>query len=261
MAYSLGEELMKTAAVIQARMGSTRLPGKSLVEIAGQPLLGHVIDRTKACQLVHEVVLATTIEPEDTALIALAGAKGIGSYRGSVDDVLDRFYQAALSVRADNVVRITADDPFKDPEVIDLVIQRLLDRPELDYASNTMIPTFPEGLDVEVFRFSALAKAWRESRLMSEREHITPYIWKNPSLFRLENVAHGCDLSKLRWTLDYEADLAFTRAVYHRLYSGRIFGMGEILRLLEAEPNLALINTGIQRNAGYLKSTQNEQKT
>ncbi len=249
---------MKTAAIIQARMGSTRLPGKSLVDIAGQPLLGHVIDRAKACRLVQEVVLATTTGPEDAVLIALAEAKGIGSYRGSVDDVLDRFYQAAVAVGADIVVRITADDPFKDPEVMDRVIQRLLDRPELDYASNTITPTYPEGLDVEVVRFTALARAWREARLPSEREHMTPYIWKNPALFEQENVTHSCDLSKLRWTLDYEADLAFARAVYQRLYTGRVFGMAEILQLLEAEPDLARINTGFERNAGYLKSTRNE---
>lgn len=249
---------MKTVAIIQARMGSTRLAGKSLLDIEGQPLLGHVIDRTKASRLVDEVVLATTTGVEDAVLVSYAQSKGINAFRGSVHDVLDRFYQAALASHADVIVRITADDPFKDPEVIDLVIRRLLDSPELDYASNTITPTYPEGLDVEVIRFPALAKAWREAKLPSEREHMTPYIWKNPTIFKIANVVHEKDLSKLRWTLDYDADLEFARVIYRRLYRGQVFGMGEILGLLAAEPDLAQINTGFVRNAGYFNSTKNE---
>ena len=252
---------MKIVAIIQARMGSTRLPGKSLVDIAGQALLGHVIDRAKACRLVNAVVLATTSGKEDAVLAAYARDKGVGCYQGSADDVLDRYYQAAVTVGADVVVRITADDPFKDPVVVDHVISQLLAAPELDYASNTIKPTYPEGLDVEVVRFSALARAWREAKLPSEREHVTPYIWKNPGIFRILNVTQAVDLSAMRWTLDYAADLEFARAVYGRLYRGYPFGMEEILRLLESEPALAGINGGVVRNAGYLNSIINEKSS
>lgn len=252
---------MRVVAIIQARMSSQRLPGKSLMEIAGQPLLGHVIDRVRASETVEEVVLATTTEAVDQALVDYAGQKGTTAFCGSVQDVLDRFYHAAVSARADIVVRVTADDPFKDPDVVDRVVRRLLGDDGLDYASNTIRPTYPEGLDIEAFRFPALARAWAEARQPSEREHVTPYLWKNPSLFRIENVAHSTDLSAMRWTIDYERDLLFAREVYRRLYRGQVFRMDEILRLLRDEPELATVNTGFERNAGYLASVQEENKT
>jgi spore coat polysaccharide biosynthesis protein SpsF len=252
---------MRIVAIIQVRMGSTRLPGKSLTDIAGQSLLAHVIDRVDASANVQQMVVATTTGPEDDVIEQLAREKQVACYRGSPTDVLDRYYQAARQAQADVIVRITADDPFKDPDVIDLVVSSLLADPAIDYASNTMEPTFPEGLDVEAFRFSALERAWREARLPSEREHVTPYIWKHPELFRLVSVRHREDLSKLRWTLDYEEDLRFAREVYRRLYHGQVFEMQEILQLLEEEPQLAAINSGFQRNAGYNQSLQKEQST
>ena len=252
---------MKIVAIIQARMGSQRLRGKSLADIAGQPLLGHVIDRVRGSKLINDVVLATTDQPVDMALVEYCATKNVQSYRGSVDDVLDRYYHAAMRGGADVVVRVTADDPFKDPEVIDHVIGELIADPETDYASNTIKPTFPEGLDTEVFRFSSLDRAWREAKLPSEREHVTPYIWKNPAKFKVHSVEHPVDLSKMRWTLDYEKDLEFARAVYARLYKGNVFLMQSILKLLEAEPAIAAINQGFERNAGYLKSLSKEKST
>jgi spore coat polysaccharide biosynthesis protein SpsF len=203
--------------------------------------------------------VATTEAPEDQAIIEFARGSSVGSFEGSTHDVLDRFYQAARLHRADIIVRITADDPFKDPGVIDLIVDALGDDPSLDYASNTLEPTFPEGIDVEVFTMVALEKAWNEAALTSEREHVTPYIWKHPEKFRLKSVRHGVDLSALRWTLDYEEDLRFTTEIYHRLYRGQVFGMQEILDLLEAEPALKTINTGIVRNAGYLAHVSREE--
>jgi spore coat polysaccharide biosynthesis protein SpsF len=240
-------------------MGSQRLPGKSLVDICGKPLLGRIIDRVAASRLVDALVVATTTSPEDDPLVDLSRRKGAGVFRGSADDVLDRFYKAAREYAADIVIRITADDPFKDPDVIDLVVGNLLDDAALDYASNTIEPTFPEGLDVEAFRFSALARAWEEATLPSEREHVTPFIWKQPDRFRIKNVRNVADLSRLRWTLDYPEDLEFTREIYSRLEGGGIFKMNTILRLLADEPQLARINAGFSRNAGYLKSLQSEQ--
>ena len=249
---------MKISAIIQARMGSTRLPGKVLMDIAGKPLLGHVIERTRASRLVNSIVLATTRNSADEALRKLADNYEITSYAGSGEDVLDRYYQAATQHKSEIIVRITADDPFKDPEVIDEVVQPLLEFPALDYVSNTLAPSYPEGLDVEAFRYSALEKAWNEARLMSEREHVTPYIWNNPERFQLKNVSLAQDMSALRWTLDYEQDLEFARAVYGRLYRGQVFRMLEILRLLKEHPELAAINHGIARNAGYALSVEKD---
>ena len=156
------------------------------------------------------------------------------------------------------VVRITGDDPFKDPEVIDLIVGHLLAHKELDYVSNTIDPTYPEGVDTEAFTFEALERTWREAKLLSEREHVTPYIYKNPEKFAFQNIRHKNDLSHLRWTIDYEEDLRFAREVCSRLDGKSNFTMGDILALLEKEPELANINRGIERNAGYQASLERE---
>lgn len=249
---------MKITGIIQARMNATRLPGKVLLDICGKTLLEHIIKRVKKSKFIDSLVLATTSNPCDKVLIGLARQIGINSYAGSEEDVLDRFYQAARLFGAGIIVRLTADDPFKDPQVIDTVVDYFL-KNNLDYASNTIKPTYPEGLDVEVFPFSALEKAWRQACKASEREHVTPYIWNHPQLFKLANVENNTDLSHLRWTLDYEEDLLFAREVYKRLYHGNVFLMNDILALLKKEPDLEKINRGFERNAGYKKSLQQEQ--
>ncbi len=248
--------------IIQARMGSTRLPGKALADLAGAPFLARVIERMQHAETLDALVLATTTDPTDDPLVDLAEHLGVAVYRGSVEDVLDRFTQAARQAEAALIVRITADDPFKDPQVTDHAVRLWLAQPEaLDYVSNTLEPTYPEGLDIEVFTRAALERAWREARLPSEREHVTPYLWKHPDRFRILNFKHERDLSHLRWTVDYPEDLAFARAVYQRLYRpGEVFLMEDILRLLEAEPSLAQINTGIRRNEGYLKSLAEDER-
>jgi spore coat polysaccharide biosynthesis protein SpsF len=247
-------------AIIQARMGSTRLPEKTLADLHGKSLLERVIDRAAAIRGVERVVVATTELPEDDPIAACAAGCGIGVYRGPVDDVLARFAGAARMVGASVIVRITADDPFKSPEVCSRVLAEFLRRaPDVDYVSNTVEPTWPEGLDVEVFSRKALERADREAGLRSEREHVTPYIYGHPDRFRNVQVKHSEDLSALRWTLDYPEDLAFARAVYERLDRGPIFDMDSILALLDAEPALKDMNRGFLRNAGYLKSLAEEQ--
>jgi spore coat polysaccharide biosynthesis protein SpsF len=203
-------------------------------------------------------LVATTSELADEPIVSLAHECGVSTYLGSVEDVLDRYYQAARMVGADIIVRVTADDPFKDPVVIDEVAGRLLVDPLLDYASNTLEPSYPEGLDIEVFTFSALERAWREASLLSDREHVTPYIWRSPQSFRLANVRCSTDLSALRWTVDYEQDLRFAREIYARLYRGHVFLMDEILTLLDSEPWLTEINGGFERNAGYFASLEKQ---
>jgi spore coat polysaccharide biosynthesis protein SpsF (cytidylyltransferase family) len=236
--------------IVQARMGSTRLPGKTLIDICGQPLLAHILHRVSHARRIQKLVVATTTLPSDDAIVALCGRLQIPSFRGSDGDVLDRYYQCARIYGAEVIVRITADDPFKDPEVIDLIITELL-KANFDYVSNTIEPTYPEGLDIEVFSFAALERAWQEARLPSEREHVTPYIWKHPEIFKSANIRHRADLSHLRWTLDYEEDLRFTREVYARLHQKGVFLMNDILALLQAEPELSKINQDIEPNAGY----------
>ncbi len=248
------------AAVIQARVGSTRLPGKVLMKLGTKTLLEHVIERVQASRLVEDIIVATTTSPQDKPILDLAKGLGVNGFSGSPEDVLDRFYKAATRYKADVIVRITADDPFKDPQVIDKVIGRYMeDEGGLDYVSNTIIPTYPEGLDVEVFSSPALERAWQEAQKTSDREHVTPYIWGNPDKFRLAGVTHNQDLSNMRWTIDYPQDMEFAREVYHRLYNpDRIFLMEDILKLLEEEPGLADVNQGIIRNAGYNKSIKEE---
>lgn len=243
------------AAIIQARMGSTRLPNKTLEDLHGKTLLDRVIDRAAAIPGVDSVVVATTIEPADDVIEKRCSERNVTVWRGSVDDVLNRFVEAARFVGADVIVRVTADDPFKDPWVAgDVLREFLTHRSEVDYVSNTLEPTWPEGLDIEVFSREALEGAAAEATLRSDHEHVTPFIYNNPQRFRIRQVRHTVDLSSLRWTLDYAEDLAFARAVYTRLDRGDIFSMHDILALLEREPTLGEINKGFTRNAGYAKS-------
>ena len=247
----------RVLALVQARLGSTRLPGKALMKIAGHPMLSHVIARALAVPGVDEVVLATTVSPEDEALVEVARSQGVASVRGSVEDVLDRVHATLLEYPADSVLRVTADCPLLDPEVSGLVVKNYLaHREEADYVSNVQPVTYPDGLDTEVFAAAALERAWREARLPSHREHVTTYIRDRRNGFRIRNVAHGEDLSRHRWTVDEPRDLEFVRAVYAELApdGARVFGMREVLELLRARPGLSALNAGIERNEGLARS-------
>jgi spore coat polysaccharide biosynthesis protein SpsF len=233
-------------------MGSTRLPGKALADICGTPLLGHILKRTRVARAVDSVVVATTDAPEDQAILDLAAEYGVHGFAGSRDDVLDRSYRCAREAGADVVVRVTADDPLKDPRVIDRAVGLLHDNRSVDYVSNTIRPTFPEGLDVEVFTFGALERAWSQATLSSDREHVTPYIWRHPSRFNVMNFEHEADLSHLRWTIDHHNDLAFARAVYTELDRDGLFYLEDVLRVLERNPALSELTHSARRNEGYL---------
>lgn len=249
---------MRVTVIVQARMGSSRFPGKVLAEIAGRPMLQHVVERAARIHAANEVVLATSDDPGNRPLLDLAARLGVPAYAGSESDVLDRYYQAAKRCGSDVIVRITADCPLLDPEVSSDVV-RTFAGGEFDYVTNCLPPTYPDGLDTEVFSFAALERAWREASLESEREHVTPYIWKNPGKFRIRNVRGSRDLSHLRWTVDHADDLAFVRSIYARL-EGRetTFGMDDVLRLLETEAGLADINRDHSRNEGYVQSVAHD---
>jgi spore coat polysaccharide biosynthesis protein SpsF len=252
--------MSKTAAIIQARTGSTRLPAKTLRILHDRTLLGHVIERVAAARLIGEIIVATSTNAADDLIEELARRMGIGIFRGSETDVLARYHGAASACGADVVVRVTADDPFKDPEIIDHAVS-LLASGKYDYCSNTIIPTYPEGIDIEAFTFDALDKAHREAVLTSEREHVTPYIWKRPERFRTHNFKNNEDLSGLRWTIDYQDDFEFAQAVYRRLCpSKRIFLMRDVLDLLRREPALGVSSTQVVRNEGYHKMLAKEKQ-
>ncbi len=242
--------------IVQARMGSTRLPGKVMREIGGRPMLWHVVTRLAAASLVEKVVVATTEDESDDRIAGWCGENGICCHRGSVNDVLDRYFYAALAARARTIVRITSDCPFLDPELVDRAVRRFGEG-GLDYVS--IDPSFPDGLDAEVFSFAALEKAYMQAALSSEREHVTPYIWKNPAAFRICKIHCENDLSKMRWTVDDERDLTLVSAIYDGIGGeGRIFHMDEILRFLETNPSLLRINADIGRNEGYARSLKED---
>ena len=244
------------AAIIQSRMGSSRLPGKTLADLNGKPMLERFIERVRASRRVREVIIATTNEPRDDVLAEFARERGLRVYRGSERDVLDRFYQAAKQYGVETIVRVTPDCPLIDPGVIDAVVEKHRSG-DYDYTSNTVRHTFPDGLDVEVFSFAALERAWKEASQATEREHVTPYL-KRPERFKLGSLESSEDLSACKWSVDTDRDLAFAREVYSRLSSnGRIFPWNEILELVRKEPALAAINQESIVNEGYYKSLLN----
>lgn len=247
---------MKTIALIQARMSSSRLPGKVLLDISGQPMLLHVIHRAKQAKSVDLVAVITSTHADDDAIEMLCKENNIPCFRGSLDDVLDRYYQAAIHFQADIIVRLTADCPLLDPLIVEKVV-RTFHESSLDYVSNTLESTYPDGLDTEVFRFETLEKAWKEARLKSEREHVTAYIYNHPELFRLGSVKQEQDLSSLRWTVDTFRDLEFVRIIYN-FFKDVEFGMYEILKLMKEHPEVTKLNSGQQRNEGYQKSLQED---
>lgn len=249
---------MKVLAVIQARMNSSRLPNKVLAELDGKPLLEILIERTSQSRNITKIIVATTNTTKDDVLVDWLARKKINFFRGNELDVLDRYYQCALLHQADIVVRLTADDPLKDPSIIDRAIELLIQNDELDYVSNTINPTFPEGLDVEVFRIYALEKAHKEATLQSDREHVTPYIWRNADYFHLHNFVNSEDLSGWRWTVDRACDLDFIRALIRGMGKGYLVGFQEIVSYIKKNPNILNINAGISRNEGYLKSLKQE---
>jgi len=250
------EKIPHIVAIIQARMGSTRLPGKVMAEICGRPMLAWVIERVKRSKTLDNICLATTKKLEDKQLIDLATRLRTRTFAGSVDDVLDRFYYAAIEMNADVIIRVTADCPLHDPSVIDRVVKVFLEN-EYDYVSNTISPTFPNGVDTEVFSMESLSIAWREAKWKSEREHVTPFIKKHQNKFRLFNVEYEKDLSSLRWTVDEPADLDFVRVVSEHFHP-EFFGMEEIVELLHDRPELMKINEGFKRDEGYYKSLQED---
>jgi spore coat polysaccharide biosynthesis protein SpsF len=250
-------EAGKVVAVIQARAGSSRLPGKVLKPILGTPMLARMIERVQKANTLDAIVLATTDKPDDDATAALGASCGVGVFRGSETDVLDRMYRAAKGAGATAVVRLTGDCPLMDPKVIDDVVEKFQSE-GCDYTSTPR--NYPEGLDTEVFTFLALERAWNEAKLPSEREHVTPYIYTHPELFRCVEWRSGADdNSAMHWSVDTEADFQFVSKVYEALHKdGTVFGKDDVLALVHAHPELLEINKGGTGYEGYAKSLEED---
>jgi spore coat polysaccharide biosynthesis protein SpsF len=246
--------------ILQVRTSSSRLPRKALCPIIGRPMLSHQLERLRRARRLDRLVVATSGDLSDNGIQQLCESLAVECFRGSLEDVLDRFYQAAKSTGATDLVRLTGDCPLADPNIIDQVIDYYL-KSHLDYVSNTLEPTFPDGLDVEVFSFRCLEAAAHEARLPSHREHVTPFIYSQPQRFTLGNFRCARDLSHLRWTVDQAADLELIREIYHELYPANpAFGMDDILDLLGRRPELLTLNSELRRNAGLDKSSARDRE-
>jgi len=237
----------KIAAIIQARMTSIRLPGKVLMDIEGKPMLWHVISRLRFSKKLDDIILAIPDKKESDILEKFAREKKIKYFRGSEEDVLSRYYKTAKKFKVDVVVRITADCPLIDPEIVDRIIQKHLDS-GTDYTSNAFKRTFPRGLDVEVFNFKILEKTHQEAKGHYQREHVTPYIYENHKRFQLINVKNKINFYYMRWVVDEKKDLEFVREIYKKIsLKEKIFYMKDIVAILKKYPELMRINESVKQ--------------
>jgi spore coat polysaccharide biosynthesis protein SpsF len=238
----------KVLAIIQARMGSRRLPGKVLLDIGGEPMLARVVERTRRATSVEQVVVATTGDASDDPVAAFCRARGIDCFRGSSFDVLDRFYKAALFYEAKVIVRLTADCPVIDPTEIDRVV-RVFSEKGADFAANRLTPpwkrTYPIGLDTEVCSFTALERAWKEADKPHQREHVMPYLYEEEGRFRIHLLQYKEDYGSYRWTVDTPEDMELLRRIYSHFGNRDNFSWLEVVVLMQRQPELVQINAGV----------------
>ncbi len=245
-------------AILQARMSSTRLPGKVMKPILGLPMIERQIERLLRCKRIDQIVVATSNHQEDNIIKTLCNRIGIFCFRGDLENVLNRFYQAAKPYNPKHIIRLTGDCPLTDPVLIDELVDFYLER-QCDYASNCQEPTLPDGLDAEIFSFIVLEQTWRAAILPSQLEHVTSFIRAHPERYKIGHYKYYKDLSNFRWTVDELEDLEFVRRVYERLYpSNPEFQTEDIVALLEREPELLEINKHFKRNDGMKKSIEKD---
>lgn len=240
---------MNVVCIVQARVGSTRLPEKVLKKICGKTVLEHDIDRLKQVKNLNNLVIATTTLEDDNKIEKLVTKLGVDCFRGSSEDVLSRYYFAAKKYKADVIVRVTSDCPLIDYDTSDKIIKYYLDNlDKYDYLSNTIERTYPRGLDTEVFSFHALEKSHMEAKKKYEREHVTPYIYKNTDIFRVAQYKNEDDYSNYRWTLDTEEDYKLISIIYNNLYKkDKLFSFDDILKFIDENPYLIKINEHVQQ--------------
>lgn len=242
---------MKIAAIVQARTGSTRFPNKVFADLEGKPIIWHIFNRLSYSKYISNFILATTTNENDKRLVDWAKSNEIQYFQGSELDVLKRYFDASLAFEVDVIVRITADDPFKDPQIIDSVIEMFLAE-QLEFAYNNFPPSFPEGLDSEVFSFEALKLANSNASDPFEREHVTQYFYRNPAFFKQNNLLYKENISNLRLTIDTELDYLLAKEIYRHLYSPeKPFLLKDILDFFSANPGISNLNKNVKRSAMY----------
>ncbi|MBC8252321.1 MAG: glycosyltransferase family protein [Candidatus Nitrosopelagicus sp.] len=245
--------------IIQARMGSTRLPGKVMLDVeSNKTVLYFVIKQLQSCKLVDKIIVATTTLEDDNQIADFSKHLGIDSFRGSSDNVLDRYYQCAKEYSVSTIVRIPTDKPLIDPEIGDNVVSMFMNS-SYDYITNFLPdPTFPSGTEVEVFSISALKKAWEKAKLPSEKEHVTPYFSNHEDKFKISHIENSENLSHLRWAVDRIEDLKLVRTIASKIKKRPIL-MKDILELFTREPELVEMNKNVNREEGGLKSLKEDQ--
>jgi spore coat polysaccharide biosynthesis protein SpsF len=240
-------------AILQARMSSTRLPGKVLKPILNRPMLSLQLERVRRSTQIDTLLVATSVDASDDSIAELCQREKVGCFRGSLNDVLDRYYQAALPYEPAHVVRLTGDCPLSDPDIIDRVIRYHVAE-SFQYTSNCHPPTFPNGLDVEIVQYPVLRTAWQEAKETYQREHVMPFLWQQPERFRLGNLTNSEDYSHMRWTVDHPEDFALVTEIFENLYPANPeFGFREILAFVQSQPNLGNINAQFKRNESLAK--------
>lgn len=247
-------------AIIQARMSSSRLPGKVLMELEGMSMLEHQINRVKRAEMLDKIIVCTSDNETDNLICELCNRIGVDFFRGSLEDVLDRFYETAHYFKIDTVVRLTADCPLIDPGLIDDVVANFLEK-KYNYFSNCNPPTYPDGLDVEIFSKEMLILAAKNAKLPSHREHVTPFIKKIAGKDKMGNLKSEIDYSKLRWTVDNRSDFVFVQEIFSRLYNyNNAFTWYDVLSLVKQNPDLSNINSNILRNSGKQSSLKKDRE-
>jgi len=252
--------MSNTCCIIQARIGSTRLPGKVMLNVEDQkPILYFVIKQLQECKLIDKIIVATTTNEEDNQIVNYAKNMGINCFRGSSKDVLDRYYQCAKEYSASTIVRIPSDKPLIDPEIVDYLVTIFKKKP-YDYVTNFLPnPTFPSGVEVEVFSMSGLEKVWKKAKLPSEREHVTNYFSNHEDEFKITHIENSKNLSYLRWAVDRMDDLELVRLIVSKIKKRPIL-MKDIVNLFDKEPELIKINENVNREEGDLKSLKEDEE-
>lgn len=243
----------KVVALIQCRMGSTRLPQKVMMDLQGKPVIGKIYDRLKYCNTVDQIVICTADTPQNEPIVRYAQDNGLDCYAGSENDLVDRIYQMAKRFNADAVVRVTADCPLVDPKLVDQLVEAYIQDPALEYVTNILPPTYPDGLDLDVISTKALEKGWKRSRGDAfKSEWINHDLRSNPDIYKTKKFNLDRDLSHLRWTVDYPEDLVLVREIFKRLSpNGEVFHMDGVLKLMEEHPELGELNAKYVRDAAY----------
>jgi len=247
-------------AIVQARMGSARLPGKVMMPVNGRPLLDYMIERLKRANILEKIVVATTNSRLDEQIVAWCEESEVACFQGDENDVLSRYYQCSKQFDASIVVRMTSDCPLIDPKIIDEVVQSYLDRPDVEFSSNTVpLPCFyPDGMDVEVFSTDLLKKAYDDAQLPSEREHVTFFMWKTGK-FKTYRLDPPKDISQYRFTVDYPQDFEVIKAILEQLYvENQTFSLSDLIQFMNENPHLSALQKNIDRYGGWQKSYQQD---